>query len=255
MSSIASQNKPLTVRLFGADAEELRPAIHEHRTLALLDTETENAADVVVCYGGDGTLLSAELKWPGVPKVPIRNSRRGHRMMDHPPEEILQRLAQNSLVPTEFLKVRCRVRAGGDEYTLRALNEINIQLARTNSAVRFQMWIDDEPFEHGVEIIGDGFLVSTPFGSTAYYKQITRGIFYTGLGIAFKFTSELINHFVVKEESVIRARITRGPASLAADNAPEEIHLLDGDEMVIAKDPQNAVVLAWEALRRPNEEL
>ncbi|MEX2016614.1 MAG: hypothetical protein WD873_08220 [Candidatus Hydrogenedentales bacterium] len=255
MSSIASRNKPLAVRLFGADADELRAAIVPHSSLHLLDANGDDSPDVVVCYGGDGTLLSAELKWPGVPKVPIRNSRRGLRMMDHPPDEILQRLAENRLVPTEFLKVRCRVRAGGNEYTLRALNEINVQLARTNSAVRFQMWIDDEPFEGGVEIIGDGFLVSTPFGSTAYYKQITRGIFYTGLGIALKFTSELVNHFVVKEDSVIRARITRGPASMANDNAAEEVHLVDGDEMVIAEDLQNAVVLAWEALRRPSEEL
>jgi NAD+ kinase len=130
-----------------------------------------------------------------------------------------------------------------------------VQLGRTTSALRFRVWIDDEPFEKGVEIIGDGFLVSTPFGSTAYYRQITRGIFYSGLGIAFKFTSELINHLVIREESVFRAEVTRGPAVVAHDNAPDAHGLDSGDEVVIRRDSQVARVLAWERLKRPSEEL
>ena len=222
----------------------------QHAALNVVD---ENP-DVVICYGGDGTLLSAEQKWPGVTKVPIRNSRRGIRMLDYPAEEVIERLAEGGLVLTEFIKLRCHVRTEQAEFEFKSMNEINVQLGRTSSALRFRMWVDDEPFEKGVEIIGDGFLVSTPFGSTAYYRQITRGIFYAGLGIAFKFTSELINHVIIAEESRIRAQITRGPAIIVHDNSPDTHMLEAGDEIVISTDPEKARVLAWEALRRPSEE-
>ena len=65
----------MNVILFGTKAEELRPLFEAQPSLDLV----EDGADVIVCFGGDGTLLAAELKWPGVPKVPIRNSRRGIR--------------------------------------------------------------------------------------------------------------------------------------------------------------------------------
>lgn len=241
----------MNILLFGVNAEKLRPHCERHSTLTLV----EESPDAVICYGGDGTLLSAEQKWPGITKVPIRNSRRGVRMLDYPAEDVIDRLAEGKLVTTEFIKLVATVTSNESEVSFQAMNEINIQLGRTTSALRFRAWIDDEPFEKGVEIIGDGFLVSTPFGSTAYYRQITRGIFYSGLGIAFKFTSELINHLVIKEESTFRAEITRGPAVVAHDNAPDTFALESGDQIIVRKHPQKARVLAWEPLRRPSEEL
>ncbi|MEK7794296.1 MAG: hypothetical protein AAB353_07190 [Candidatus Hydrogenedentota bacterium] len=241
---------PTNVILFGADAELLRSDVERFKSLSLVSANP----DAVICYGGDGTLLSAEREWPGVPKVPIRNSRRGNRMLDHPASEVIERLADGRLVPTRFTKLECDVRDGGDTH-VRALNEVNVMMGRSNTAVRFKLWIDNEPFESGDELIGDGFLVSTPFGSTAYYRQITRGIFYCGLGVALKFTAEHVNHIVVREDSLIRAEITRGPASMSYDNAPGDFTLNTGDELLIRQDPQDAVVLAWQHLRRPSEEL
>ena len=78
----------MKIALFGDHADSLRPVID---TFSGLDLE-DASPDAVICYGGDGTLLAAELKWPATPKVPIRNSERGARMMDHPPSEIIERL-------------------------------------------------------------------------------------------------------------------------------------------------------------------
>lgn len=241
-----------TVTLFGAEAASLRPVFDAYASLELV----EEAPDVVVCYGGDGTLLSAELRWPGIPKVPIRNSRRGNKMMGHPVEEVVQRLAEGTLAATPFLKLDCQVnfRSNDRPVALTALNEINVQLGVTNTALRFKIWIDGRPFEHATEFIGDGLLASTPFGSTAYYRQITRGVFYGGLGLALKSTNELTNHVVVPESATIRIAITRGPAVLAYDNWPEYININTGDELLIQKSEQSATILTWEPMTRPSDE-
>ncbi len=243
----------MNVLLFGAESEALRPALKRHAAL----NEVKANPDVIVCYGGDGTLLTAELQWPSIPKVPIRNSRRGHRMMPIPPETVIEGLAEGSLKESEFIKLRCIVRPPDTEefrHRLLAMNEFNAHYGRANSAIRFRLWVDDEPFQEGAEFIGDGFLVATPFGSTAYYLQITRGIFYSGLGIAFKFTGELINHLVVPESAVIRAEITRGPATLAYDNAPDTVTLETGTNLVIDKDPNSARILTVNPMRRQSDE-
>jgi NAD+ kinase len=243
--------KPMRAVLFGARADSIRKLLETQSSLELVETDPQ----IVVCYGGDGTLLSAELKWPGVPKVPIRNSRRGNRCIDHPPEAVLERLAKGRLIRTEYIKLECETAArnGLPRRAVAAMNEVNVHMGRINAAVRFQVWINDEPFSGGNEIIGDGFVVSTPFGSTAYFNQITRGVFYAGLGIAFKNTTELTSHAVVPEDSVIRVLITRGPALLAYDNAPEYLELASGDSLRVRKHRQSAVLMTWEKMKHPSD--
>jgi NAD+ kinase len=155
------------------------------------------------------------------------------------------------------VKLECTVRNGTDAESrsaLMAMNEINVHMGRINSAVRFKFWVDDELFraEDGEdEIIGDGFLISTPFGSSAYYRQITRGVIYEGLGVAFKLTTAFVNHAVVPQGAVLRAQITRGPAILAVDNRQEFLSLKEGDEIVVQRHATPAILLTWDKMRHP----
>ena len=243
----------MNVLLFGAEADELRRDVAPHASLHVV----EEAPDVVVCYGGDGTLLSAERQWPGVPKAPIRNSRRGNRCMPHPPADVLARLAEDALVRTEYMKLACAIHHAGrpdPPVSLTAMNEFNGHMGRINAAVRFTLWIDDEPYGGGREILGDGFVVSTPFGSTAYFSQITRGVFHAGIGVAFQNTSEHTNHLVLPEDAVVRLAITRGPATLAWDNAPDYVPLEEGHELVVRKHPEPAVLLTSHAMSHPSDD-
>ncbi|HIJ66181.1 MAG TPA: hypothetical protein HPP77_09565 [Candidatus Hydrogenedentes bacterium] len=243
----------MNILLFGAEAGDIEKYAARFRALKVVESDPE----VVVCYGGDGTLLAAELKWPGIPKVPIRNSRRGQRCIPHPPDRVLERLAKNDLVRCEYAKLECALCRPSDASSvccLTAMNEVNVHMGHINVAVRFNLWIDDEPYDAGKEIVGDGFVVCTPFGSTAYFNQITRGLFYRGLGVAFKYTAEHTNHLVLPEDAVIRARMTRGPAVLAYDNAPEYLQVSAGDELIIRRHDAPAVLLTWQAMSHPSDE-
>lgn len=242
----------MNVLLFGEKSGDIQEEAMKHASLAVVSAEP----DAVICYGGDGTLLAAEREWPCVPKVPIRNSRRGHRCIAHPADQVIERLAAGALARTEYLKIECAVRrasAGEADRPLTAMNEFNLHMARVNSAVRFRMWLDGEPYNAGQEILGDGFVISTPFGSTAYFNHITRGFFHAGIGIAFKSTSEHTNHVVVSEATVLRIAITRGPATLAYDNSTEYLGVGQGDEMAVRKHPRPAVIMTWEPMKYPSD--
>lgn len=242
----------MRVVLRGLESSSLRDDVRAHPNLEIVS----EAPDVVVCYGGDGTLLAAEHEWPMVPKVPIKHSQRGIRCIAHPAPDVLRRLAEGTLVRTEYMKLDCVLRserAESKDRTLIAMNEFSVHMARINSAVRFKLWFDDEPFDASREILGDGFVVSTPFGSTAYFKHITRGFFHSGIGIAFKSTTEHTNHVVVEEDTMIRILITRGPAILAFDNSNEYFDIVQGDELTIRRHAQPAVLLTWDEMKYPSD--
>ncbi|MEZ5066391.1 MAG: hypothetical protein R3B81_16815 [bacterium] len=193
--------------------------------------------DVVLTWGGDGLLLGSEREWPGVPKLPLRNSRHGKRCGPHELRDALRRLAAGSLSETRWRKVR----ADAHGETLVGLNDIIVHNSRPTSSVRYRVWIDDREF--GDEILGDGVVAATVFGSTAYYRSITHSLFQAGIGLAFNNSTEPLDHLVLPEETVIRVRITRGPALVCADNDPNAIALEEGDEVVIELADQEAVIL------------
>ena len=237
------------VLLYGPGAQELGVEVSAHPGLTIV----ESSPDVLICYGGDGTLLAAEAEWPGIPKVPVLNSRIGHHCIHEDIHEVIARLARGELVANKYNKLRCAIHRKGHpepRHIITPLNEISVQKQRTNSAVRFQLWIDDEEYEHGLEIVGDGFIVCTPFGSTSYFSKITRGAFICGMGIAFCASDQRTNHIVVPPKTLIRLRITRGPAVLAHDSSQEYVELTGGDELVVQEHPDGATILTCAPARR-----
>jgi NAD+ kinase len=191
------------------------------------------------------------LRWPGVPKVPVRNSRRGIRCIPDPPDQVIAQFAAGTLPTREHLKLECQLThaaASAKPDTFYAINEFSVHMGRTNSSVRFRIWFDGKPYGAAgdKEIIGDGFVVSTPFGSTAYFNQITGGVFWQGIGVALMYSSEPVKHVIVPEDTVVRAEITRGPAIFAYDNSSEYAELSEGDELRIRRAAQSAILYTTE---------
>jgi NAD+ kinase len=203
--------------------------------------------DVVVTYGGDGILLHSEREWPGVPKLPLRNSRRGKKCEPREVREAISKLAGGELLRHEVMKLRLEAKGLSQV----GLNDVIVHNARPTSSLRCRVYLDN--LEFGDEIVGDGIVVSTPFGSTAYYRSITRGIFHLGIGVAFNNSIEQVDHIVLREDAVIRIVITRGPAVVVADNHPELIDLDEDEDVVIHRAPEKAIILGvdWGGLSSP----
>lgn len=202
--------------------------------------------DVIITYGGDGTLLGAERDYPGIPKLPIRVGDPDHAETQARFHRQLQRLKNGKCTETRYYKIQATVRGEN----LLALNDITIRQKHQPSSLRYRIWVNDFPCPH--EIVGDGIVVATVFGSTAYYRSITDSAFHTGIGLAFNNSTEQINHQVVREDAVIRMQITRGPACVYSDNDPRHLELSVGESAEIRKSDQEAVIWDLVNLRKVN---
>lgn len=198
-------------------------------------TLVEADPEVCICFGGDGTLLGAERDFPGIPKVPIRRRLRNNG--DTPSyRQLLEQAASGGARVTHLPKLRARCR----DHELLALNDVIVRNAVITSAVRFQVEIDGT--EHFGEIVGDGLVVATPFGSSAYYRSITNSVIHIGIGLAFNNSTEPVTHLVLAPASRIVISITRGPALLAADNCPDMVELSEGDTIEVEQSQHEAVI-------------
>lgn len=200
---------------------------------------------LVISYGGDGALLGAEREFPGVTKCPVRDSSSGPQCAQHGAERILSMLSQDELSRSSLVKLHAVI--GGE--TVAGINDVQINKANPSSAVRFRLRLGDELYRN--QIVGDGLVVATPFGSTGYYRSITHSSFRVGTGLAFNNSTEPLDHLVIDARTPVDVEIIRGPALLFADNDPKRIALDTGDRVTVTKGAEETVVLGLEIFRCP----
>ena len=107
---------------------------------------------------------------------------------------MLARLASGTAVRTELLKLVVAVHGR----SIWGLNDILLRNSDIRSTVRFSVTVNSEPLTD--EVIGDGLVVATPFGSSAYFRSISNTTFRTGIGIAFNNCTDFGNHVVLRPE-------------------------------------------------------
>lgn len=216
--------------------------------------------DVVISFGGDGTLLKAEAQYPSIPKLALRKAQEYGIRKTHSVHQLLTALANDELYPIPYLKLSCTVKRKRRALTrLNALNEISIRNKHLGCALRYQLSINHKPANMKIKqelgnrlgrerencIIGDGIVVATPFGSTGYYSSITRKGFTKGIGIAHNNPTKEIPHRVASEQSHIRIHVLREKGQLCADNRPSMHTIIPGDTMTITKAKKNAIILQY----------
>ena len=202
--------------------------------------------DVIITHGGDGFLLDAERNYPGIPKLPIRRNSICKTCVDHDTTHIIKALARDTISQSKVMKLTSIV----NDKAYHALNEFSLHHIKPNQAIRFKVQINAEA--HVDTAIGDGLVVSTPFGSHAYYRSITNSTFRQGIGLAFNNTTESIDHTVVRESDTITITILRGPAYFLVDNDPNHTVLEEGAVVTIAQSPEPAVLIGLEYAHCPD---
>ena len=128
-------------------------------------------ADVVVAVGGDGTLLDAlhavlalGTSRPTPPVFGLMRGTVGFLMNEFRPDGLTERLARAQPVTLHPLEMNAHAKTGRMHIAL-AINEVSL-LREARQAAKIRISVD------GIvrldELMGDGVLVATPVGSTAY---------------------------------------------------------------------------------------
>ena len=127
-------------------------------------------ADLIIAVGGDGTMLHAAALTSdtNVPLLGVNRGRLGF-LTDVSPDEMLDRLDEilsGKFTTDSRLQLQATVRrSDGSETSAIALNDVVLQRRDTGRMLDFETWIDGRYVNTHM---GDGLIVATPTGSTAY---------------------------------------------------------------------------------------
>jgi NAD+ kinase len=126
----------------------------------------EEEADAIVALGGDGLMLQT-LHRHMRSKVPIYGMNRGSvgfLMNEYREDALIERLAAAEVNTIHPLRMHVRD-VEGKEHKALAINEVSL-FRQTYQSAKLRITVDRKV--RMPELIGDGVLVSTPAGSTAY---------------------------------------------------------------------------------------
>jgi NAD+ kinase len=196
---------------------------------------SENKPEMVISLGGDGTFLRSERKYPGVPKLIAKDSKHckkcAIKALD---EKVLEKLTKGKYKVCEQIKLEAKILRDGKitrRYT--CANDFTIRNRDQMRALRFYVDIGGKLVDS--EMIGDGVVVATPFGSSGYFNSITRKKFKKGIGVAFNNTTKKVKPVVAKDDAKIKVKITRTEGVFSSDNDTQTFIMEEGDVAEIQK--------------------
>ena len=184
---------------------------------------------LMVCYGGDGTLLEGVHRLQGAP-VPVMGINAGHLgFLTSAPSAGLDRIFAEIAAGGLDVEPRSMLRVEGDfaeqPDSRLALNEFTVQ-RHGAGMISVETYVDDQMV---ATYHGDGVIVSTPTGSTAY--SLSAGGPVVAPGCRCLVISPLAPHnltmrpVVVPDTSdvALRVRTRRSAVTLSLDNTAYDV--------------------------------
>ena len=260
---IVNHDKPEAVRT----ADSIRPVVARHADVDLIDAlERPLAAaafDLAVVVGGDGTLIAQarRLLEFGKPIVGVNAGRLGFLAefdaADLEKHAALVFGAQPPLRERMLLAVEVE-RANGARESGTAINDAVITAGAPHRMIEMSLRVDDD--DTGVDIIGDGVIIATPTGSTAYSASAGGPIVHPDVGgvtITPICAQSLAFRSVVVRSSdtiaLVMRRVNEGTCVLL--DGQRHISLGQGDTVRMREHGRKALFVAnpsnryWDALR------
>lgn len=194
--------------------------------------------DIVISFGGDGSLFIAERLYPGIPKLPLRDKSLCLLCNKFEVEKILDRLSTKKFSITEYNKIEGIIKKKHKSIKIIGMNDIVIRNKEPYHAIRFNVKVNKKLFFRlSGEIIGDGIVAATSTGSTGYFHSIAKKTFNKGIGIAFNNPTEKIRPIIGKNLKAV-LKIIRNTAQVSVDNYKKIYEMNEGDKIIIKKSDE-----------------
>ena len=176
-------------------------------------------ADIVVALGGDGLMLQTLHQYmrSGKPIYGMNRGTVGFMMNEYREDALKERLAAAEESVIHPLAMRA-VDAGGKAHAARAINEVSL-FRQTYQVARLRILVDGK--ERLAQLDGDGVMVATPAGSTAYNLSAQGPIIPIGAAL-----------LALTPISPFRPRRWRG--ALLADSARVRVEVLEAEKRPVA---------------------
>ncbi len=147
----------------------------EKSNFAVADT-FKDCVDLLICVGGDGTFLQAVHQYD-FPDIPIIGVNTGHlgffqEIMPNQLDEFIYHYNSNKYAIQTITTVQAEIHTKNEVHKLLAINEIQLKGPSTSST-HLNISISGSFIQR---FSGDGILVSTPSGSTAYNYSLGGSI-------------------------------------------------------------------------------
>jgi len=151
--------------------------------IGLEDIKYKNM-DLIIALGGDGTILltSRNLNNCNIPILGVNIGNLGFlssvELQEF--ENAMKRFIDDDYYVEERMMLNCRLplRDESEEYT--ALNDIVVSKGTLARVVKYELHIDNKFY---IDFIGDGLIIATPTGSTAYSLSAGGPIIYPNLDV------------------------------------------------------------------------
>jgi NAD+ kinase len=209
--------------------------IPKHRLLD--DNELVHESDIIVAFGGDGTILSTA-RMVGRAQVPILGINLGKlgflaELSLDEMDGFIRDILNNQHAVEERTVIKVAVDGSDTEMT--ALNDVVVDKSSSSRAIQLSTFVDND---YLISYTGDGLIVSTATGSTGYALAAGGPIVVPTTNVltiqpisAHTLTARSM---IVPDESIIRIDIE--------DAAAEARVTADGQSEMIVKPPVTVIV-------------
>jgi NAD+ kinase len=201
-------------------------------------------ADLMVSFGGDGTLiraanLAAEF---GTPVLGVYFGRFGFvtQCLPEQVEDTLRSFFAGECSFEERMMLQAELLRGGQRVAvLHALNEIALQRSITARMMSFSVEVDGHFL---TSYPADGFIVSTPTGSTAY--NLSAGGPILDPGVHAIVLTAIAPHtlsarpLVLRQDAEVTLRVATAGDSILSVDGQGRLHVLSGDEVRVKRSPR-----------------
>lgn len=190
-----------------------------------------------VAYGGDGTVLECVEKTHGKKVIfPFRNYALCKKH-EHCLEDFLAGKDGPVLKQTQcfLLKYDLKTENAVSKSSDTGIAEVVLKSANATEALRFNVHINGKLAL--MNVIADGVVIASRYGSTGYFKSLTRTMFTSdALGVAFIAPSQNVSNLVLDCTSRVRLELLRdADVNICVDKMQQSLKLSKSDSMQVVQ--------------------